>query len=344
MTMSNSVRVKSILFAWARRAVAAVALICSFVCLILLLAGFVPFWGREMNAVSAFNGVFEIFNLGRRSALYCLFSTAFSTVYIIAVVKMIISIISGLVGMGKWLFKGIDNKDTREATRRNVRNANSSIWWLFFVYIMSYLMYGFSLGGFSLLTFIGFILFSVALNFAQDILFKRRVLPCVVSALNRGIMLASVIIFAFFSTNIHFSQIFEGLGFVFSDSANGGTSFFLQIFIQQILSPIFNLIVVFTLISLNAKINNDDFEGKDSVRGFLISNSVFLGIMVIGLGFVNRYTNFTDYIDLLGRHMVFAVVTAMVYVTGVNDVVLPKDAKYMPVGSHKSESNAEDAE
>jgi hypothetical protein len=163
----------------------------------------------------------------------------------------------------------------------------------------------------------------------------------VIKAVNNGIILSSIMLFAFFTTNIQISDIFDGLSLALSDSFQG-SKFFLQILIQQVLAPIFNLIVILYIFSLNEKINKDEFEGMASVKGFLICNSIFLGIIVIALGFVNRYTNVIDYIDLIYKNIPLVLVTALVFVTGVNDFELPKDRKYLT--SKKKNDTAEDDE
>ena len=81
--------------------------------------------------------------------------------------------------------------------------------------------------------------------------------------------------------------------------------------------------MLFSILSLNAKINTLRFEGKASAKKILIRNIVFLSIILIILGYTNGYTMFADYLDLVYKNILFVLVTAVIFVTASNSVTLP---------------------
>ena len=91
--MNKRIELKGNNFILARRTIAGVAFASACLCLCLLLFGFVPFWGRSMNAIAAANNVFEFINFGKMSFWYCAACVVFSILYITAAVKIIIAVI-----------------------------------------------------------------------------------------------------------------------------------------------------------------------------------------------------------------------------------------------------------
>jgi len=344
--MTKNINLKENVFILLRKILAGVALASSCLCLCLLLSGFVTFWGRNMNLMSAVNGLFEIMKIGKKQWLFCLGSVSFSVLYIVAIVKIVIGIVSGFVHLKVWLLSPLDDKDTRTATRNTVYYANTSLWWLLFLCIFSYMFYNYQLRGLPLLGIILFILLNICMNFTKDVLFKSEIEPCAINAINNGIILISMIAFTFLSTNLQVGEFFDIFSIFSSNAPTTQTSdtVAFQLLTKNVLIPLFNLIMLCSLISWNAKINSFNFEGKTVARGLLIRNSVFLGIIIVCLGFTNRYTNFTEYVGIISKNMLFILITAVMYITAINQVKLPTDIGYYKQGNTQDTATEEQAE
>ena len=325
-----------------RRIISFVAFAIPSVCLCLCLMGFVPFWGRDMGAVAAVNNVFEFINLGKKSFTYCACCITFAVMYVITVIKLLITVISGLITIKQWLVSSVDSQTSRKSTKKLVDKASSSLWWFFLLYILSNLMSEFTIPNTSLAVIVALIVFSVLMNLARDILFKGDLFNSLIKALNNGIILSSMFIFTFLSTNVQLPDLFKSFGSFFSalnapESTASSGVFLILMLVQQILIPIFNLIMVLSIIRLNAKINNYEFEGKDSVKGILIRNIVFLCIILVGLGYTHRYANMLDYVELIYKNIFFVLMTALIYITALNEVELPGDIALISSDEESSE-------
>lgn len=338
MTESMNQQLKSLVVA--RRIISALSLVVPCICIYLLLSGFISFWGRDLNIVAAFNGLFEVFAIGRRSLLYCVSSTAVSVVYSLAIAKIVIAVISILKDIKGWLIAADDTQISRRAAKQAIFHSNSSLWWLFVTFSVSHALNAVSIRGTFLIVFVALILFNAILSAVKNLLFYEQTSSGIIKSINYGMILIALLLFSYFVVDTQISAVWEGFSLM-----TLGSKYLPQIIVQNILQPVFGLITIFSLLYLSYEANRGDFYDSNyyanqAAKRLLIHNAVFLCISVLFLGFINRYMDIKDYLQLAYQNIVLVLVTGLIGVITINQITL-QEKEYIQV---KKASDAEETD
>lgn len=286
--------------------------------LIAILLGAVPFRGRMTSLIPAINGALEFVNIGRTSILYSASCVTFSAFYIYSVIRILIDIILSLTKIKLWLLSDEDSKDNRSYTGTIIIRANSAVLRLLFLFMLSYVISAYTFSGFNILVIGLFLAFFLAINFTKNLIYKCELVDTLVVTLNRFLILAVTLFFAF-SSNFQILEIFSSLGKTLSVLGTDATSEFIgQLFCQSVLMPTFYFVTWICLVVFNNKINLDIYYGDKSAKKLAITNTVFLVLFMIMMGWSNRYTDIFKYLQMLWSQAVLIFTVALVYVSSMN--------------------------
>lgn len=318
--MTNKVVLNEKQFIRLRRVLCCVSLAVSCICLCLLLSGFIPFSGRSTNIWTVISLAFQFVYMGTKPFWYCVASILFAALYVIIAIKIIISIIKGLKGIKRWLISNVDDSITRIAAKSTIDFACTNILLLLLLCVASYAIKSFMVCGTLLAIIIALIITSVIIKVFKGILFKGELIVNIMSAVNEGMILAMMIMFAVFSTNVQVLEVFKAVktAFMAATSQDVSGTFVFQLLINQVFVPIINIIMLISFVSLNIKINDYEYRGKDNTNGILIRNAIFIGIILVAVGYVNRYTDVSDYIEIIRQNIVLILFTATTFLIGLN--------------------------
>ena len=316
-------------FILCRRILSMVAFGVTCLCLMLTFFGFVPLFGKSMNLIAAATGVFEVLNLGKGAFWSRVASVTFSVVYIVVAVKMITYIISALKHMKVWFFDRSDGKTTRDKAVFLRYYARKSVHMLLTLYVLSYVFSKFRMGVLSAMVLVILILLEFAINAAYQLVFSSDVKTGIINAANSSIVLIALLAFTFLSANVQVIDILKsiaGAGSALAIEGVGG-EILLHMLLSQILMPLFNILMIVSLIRIHANRLDGCFDEQARATKILIRNIVFVCIMVIGLGYAHQLSVW-EYFGLLYKNSAFILTSAVVYINLMNKTVYLEEVPY----------------
>ncbi len=331
MTLTDNVTLSKKQFVLFNKIVSILSFLSICVGFVLLLVGFIPFKGRDLSAIVAVNNGFEFIYIGRKDFWLCVTCVIVAIVYICFAVKNIISIIAYVSKINVWLLSKEDSNETRKLTKKMVRAANLSLRRFLILYVISYLVDEFIPTGMNILVIAGLIVLITAINCMSRLMFKGSITDSALEAANQSLLFAAPVIFIAMCPYFGVHNIINTIGFAvksFTMNAANGEQLGL-VLAHQILFPIFYMIVLAHTFTVCKKALSEKFDEKTVIAG-LITNLVFLGIIMAVIGFINKYSNVIDYFGILLDNVHLLIVSLMVYFGSTSAVSKRSDIPIFP--------------
>ena len=314
MTNKGSISLSKSKFVLLRRIITSLSFASVCIGFVLLLAGFIPFRGRDLTAIAAINNILEFVYIGKKDFFVCAFTIITSIIYMVFAVKNIISIVTFLTKIKQWLISDEDSYTNRETMQKLVTIANSSLWCLFFLYVFSFTVDNFIFSGFAIVVLAALALLVTVINFLLNMTLKADLLDSAITSIGRLILFAAPFVFVSTCLSFQLTEIFRSLGYTFTALTVDGVDeeqLWLA-FARQSVFPVFYFFALIHFFNASKEAANN-FYRKGMIYGGLIRHLVFLAIMMAIIGFIGGYSTLPDYIDLLFDHVSLILVSLTVF-------------------------------
>lgn len=298
-----------------RRIYSLIAFLMNCACLALFLVGFIPFYGRNMNAINAVNCFFEIFDIAIQYFWYVAFCVLFSVFYVIIGVMMIRRAAISFIVIKGWLFSKLDNVDAREKSDYAVDSFNSSLLQLLMLYVFSNIVSSFYVDLASSLIITVLIIANAVVNALRYVYIKRNIAEALSVALGYAFVLYALFLYAFNISTLQIADFFHSFVVFFSlPLFDMSFSFILELIFTQFVAPVIHFCALLSMVNIYASINNKDSYKVSKAKNLLIRNMVYVGCALFMVGMANDYKNILNYFDLAKVHLDIIALTVMIYV------------------------------
>ena len=294
-----------------------VSLVILCVCPILLLVGFVPFYGKSFHVIQALNALLKIFKIGKSSFWYCAANLGFAIFYIVSVVKMLKKMRNGVYYIRTIAVSKMDSEVIRHRVGEINENANSTLMYMISIYCISGIISHFRIGVLSWIVLSLLLCAGIFINFSIIICLKRSVSDAVTISVGNVLILLSLIFLVFYFSNLQFEPFVTSLYDIMSipnKDVEIPATFILQAIAMQFLLPLTYLVAIIRLFIQCKEINGFDDITEKRAKKTLIINMVLLGVVLLVLGYVNGYSDIIAFVGLIFNYTGLICISVLTYI------------------------------
>ncbi|MBQ8371489.1 MAG: hypothetical protein IJX38_02230 [Clostridia bacterium] len=339
--MTNTLTLSNKKIVLMRRITATVALLSSIACLLVMLLGFVPFYGEGANLIVSVKNAFKLFSLFSHSFWHCVCKVAFSAVYFIFVVRSSIEIIYALKERNVWFKTRNDMQHSRVSASGCVACLRNNILRIAVLFIISHFSYNIKLNISQIAGLIAILLINLLVNISQNLYLKRKIVESIISPLGVTVILGALFYISIDVTSVQIYDYWYAIVNAFSlfRYEKVATEFIMNMVFIELVLPVFYVIGIISLLNICAVASKNE-ANQNKAKIFLIRQLIFIGIIFGVQLYANGYKQFDDIMMLLKQYLGYASSCIAVFIASHVTKMEIADAPIVeePVSDHKDEN------